>query len=849
MKAVNYGIDLGTTNSLIAKYENGKVIVFRNPIGHKEALPSVVGFRKDRTLIGDKAKELISKDPVNVFGNFKRKMGTDEKYYVVNLDENITPIDLSTFVLNELKSFIQATELPEAMVITIPASFDSMQSNATQTSGINAGFKDVFLLQEPIAASLAYFNECNQQDNPDGHWLVYDLGGGTFDVALIRIEDGQMSIVDHDGNNFLGGIDFDYLLIEQLLIPQLEAQSNTSDLLAKFQEINSPYEKLYNQIIYKAEEAKKELSNQDATEIEIDFNDETYYITITQSDYEQVIAPKIDSTIQTLNNVLKRNNITTQAIQQIVLVGGSTYSPYVRKRLQEATQIFINTQVDPTTAIAVGAAYYAANKHYTPQTKIALQNGSTFSVDEFIQDVIKDEYQEAFQDWDVVASYAKMSKDNEELILVKMNNGQQPFQYRIQRQDGGFDTGIMQGKNKFTEFVPLMEQAMNTFTLKIYDAQHREINHLAQTITISQGFYNIDGQPLPKDICLEVDDLDNNTTKLEVVFERNSIIPQKKTLYREASSTIRKGAPENLVINILEGDKLARPISNLPIGYIQINGKDLSSDLIKGSDIEITISITESRILSTEVYLVMTDQKFENTFNITQRVINTQRLIQQYFELEEELRDTCKNMQHYEDNDWLPQVEHLYNELTKYQDDIQHLDKELKSDKKYIIADVVSRISKEFDQIGGKDRLQQLRDTYLNWKSNIEEGIQNVDFDKDKLVQSYESLSKQDAAYLKTQNASTLEKGIDKLYDFYLHVMHSNVAYLLSQLNQLKYDNYDDFNNKSEIERMIARTEDIVAKNSYKDLRTSIYNIYFLINQNYGNIKYKNEPYKGTGLG
>ena len=102
MKSVNFGIDLGTTNSLIAKYENGKAVVYKNPVGLKETLASVVAYRPERMLVGDKAREYLTKDPVNVFGGFKRKMGTDEKYYVVNIDENVTPVELSSIILKEL---------------------------------------------------------------------------------------------------------------------------------------------------------------------------------------------------------------------------------------------------------------------------------------------------------------------------------------------------------------------------------------------------------------------------------------------------------------------------------------------------------------------------------------------------------------------------------------------------------------------------------------------------------------------------------------------------------------------------------------------------------------------------
>ena len=145
MNFVNFGIDLGTTNSLIARFEAGAVQVFKNPVGHKETLPSVVAFRGDRMIIGDKAKEYISKDPGNVFSAFKRKMGTNENFLVPSTASMISPIDLSAMVLKELKNFVHTGEAVEAAVITIPASFDTIQSNATKKSRRVVYFQDFFL--------------------------------------------------------------------------------------------------------------------------------------------------------------------------------------------------------------------------------------------------------------------------------------------------------------------------------------------------------------------------------------------------------------------------------------------------------------------------------------------------------------------------------------------------------------------------------------------------------------------------------------------------------------------------------------------------------------------------------
>jgi molecular chaperone DnaK len=169
---INFAIDLGTTNSLIAKFDRGSVEVFKNPNGFRETLPSVVGFRNDRILVGDQARTYAEKDPKSVASRFKRRMGTSEMLKIKSLAVSKSPVELSAFVLKELKHFVHTGEQIEAAVLTIPASFDTVQSNATKEAGTLAGFKTVVLLQEPIAASLAYANKdtgCDVQRQVSQH--------------------------------------------------------------------------------------------------------------------------------------------------------------------------------------------------------------------------------------------------------------------------------------------------------------------------------------------------------------------------------------------------------------------------------------------------------------------------------------------------------------------------------------------------------------------------------------------------------------------------------------------------------------------------------------------------------
>ena len=268
-KMINYGIDLGTTNSVIAKFTKGKIEVFRNPQDYgNETLPSIVYYKKDKVVVGKQAKVFIERgDPSQVFGRFKRLMGTNETKRVKILNTSKTPVELSAEVLKELKGFVHTGEQVDAAVITIPASFTIPQSNATSEAGYLAGFKQVILLPEPIAASLAYAINQNIKDLENKQWLVYDLGGGTFDVALVKVKDGELKVIDHEGDNFLGGANFDDIIVEKIIIPYLTKNYKFTDLESKMKSASNDYNSFLYRCNITAEDAKIALSNKLSAEI------------------------------------------------------------------------------------------------------------------------------------------------------------------------------------------------------------------------------------------------------------------------------------------------------------------------------------------------------------------------------------------------------------------------------------------------------------------------------------------------------------------------------------------------------------------------------------------------------
>ena len=348
------------------------------------------------------------------------------------IGQSKTPIELSAFVLKELKTFIHTGEAPEAVVITIPASFDMVQSNATKEAGYAAGFKQVVLLQEPIAASLAYANKEKGVDLKNSQWIVYDLGGGTFDVALVRIVEGELKIVDHEGDNYLGGGDFDALIVERIIVPQLEKKGKFTDLLTQMKSESGKYNRLWAVLLHKAEEAKIELSNKQSAEIDLsmvhDLEDEDGksiddISSITRSEFEAVIKDTIDSTAKMLRKILTRNSLRPQDLKFVLMVGGATYTPFVRKRIEELLGIRVNTGIDPTNAIAVGAAYFAATKEINFGYKAAEKPTQPGALG-------------------VKVSYNRASQEREEMFSAKVEGDVAGMFYRITREDGGYDSGL-----------------------------------------------------------------------------------------------------------------------------------------------------------------------------------------------------------------------------------------------------------------------------------------------------------------------------------------------------------------------------------------------------------------------
>ncbi len=347
------GIDLGTTNSCVAVYEGGEPVVITNPEGSRTT-PSVVAFSKTgERIIGQVAKRQAITNPDRTIMSIKREMGTN---YTVEIDgKKYTPQEISAMILKKLKDDAEAylgTPVTQA-VITVPAYFSDAQRQATKDAGKIAGLEVLRIINEPTAAALAYGVD---KDPKEQKVMIYDLGGGTFDVSILEISDGVFEVLATNGNTRLGGDDFDNRIIDWIA-DKFQKENGGIDLRKDKMALQRLKEA--------AEKAKIELSGMMSANINLPFitADATgakhFDATLTRAEFDRITADLVEATMTPVKNALRDANLSAAQIDKVLLVGGSTRIPAV----QEAIRSFIGKEpfkgINPDECVAIGAAVQA----------------------------------------------------------------------------------------------------------------------------------------------------------------------------------------------------------------------------------------------------------------------------------------------------------------------------------------------------------------------------------------------------------------------------------------------------------------------------------------------------------
>jgi len=596
---IDYGIDLGTTNSSIARMENGSPIIKKSTTGGTQAdtTPSCVSYnKKQQNHIGNRAYRILGSERltafrkndrsyINTFEEFKRTMGTDTEYDCKNMDRSFLSEELSAEVLKALRGYIRDEEV-RTVVITVPAKFQGYQKDLTNKAAVLAGYQHCILLQEPIAASMAYGIDAQ---TINGDWLVFDFGGGTFDVALMRANEGIIKVIDTDGDNHLGGKNIDYAIIDEIIFPYLEETYSIVQILADEERKGL----LRNAVKRFAEEIKINLSPKDKNQIDVltdepigdddEGNEIEIDLMVSKEKYEEVVKPIFQRAINISTKLLKNNMLSGSELRTILMIGGPTLSETLRDMVRDQITSKTNVSIDPMTAVAKGAALFASTKN----------------IPEGIQEADRSKIQ-------LKLMYPTDTVETEEKFGIKILRDKTESEIprklfvELNRLDKGWSSGKVEVKDDAEILDILLEPGKsNGFSITISDQQGTIFPSEPDSISIIQGF-KVANATLPFDVCIDAYEISKGKQNLVAIkgLEKNQTIPVKGKDIYQTQNDIRPGNKSDIIrIPVCYGEKGTKAIYNDIRGEVIITGEQLPGMLPKGSDVELTIEIDESEMI------------------------------------------------------------------------------------------------------------------------------------------------------------------------------------------------------------------------------------------------------------
>jgi molecular chaperone DnaK len=605
-----FGIDLGTSNSAIVGIEEGKLRFFKTAEG-MDVMPSAIMIdRRGGMFVGRKAYEHAAFSPENVQTRFKRLMGTSSELDFKSSDKKLTPEEASSEVLKALVAQAKmATGVVDVQgtVITIPAAFNQMQSEATMRAAGIAGMAEVALLQEPIAAAMATIAA---SANKSGQFLIYDLGGGTFDAAIVQSISGNATVIAHAGINMLGGTDFDRAIVNSIVRPWL---LENFDLPENFQTAPG-YDRLVRIANYRSELAKIALSSHESDRIFADENQiglkdrggqEIYLdIELERVDLERLVADQIEQTVMLCRTLIAENGYQPSDLDRIIMIGGPSRMPFVRERVSFELGLDLELNVDPMTAVAMGAAIYAEGRDWTGVTP-ATKARRSLTANKIAESQLDVDYE-----------YVQRTADPQTRLRIKTRRTDGPMNHSA---EVGTDVGWTSGKVELKEIADIkgipLHIGKNTLKVSVFDPKGELVSGLSSELIIVRAEATSDGMPLMHNIAVKVasggQGLEVNT--LKSIASKGTPTPLTGVHKFRASKTIRAGDGTALTIELYEQvEGVDDPNLNLPIGLFSLQADDLErGDIVRrGEDVFVNWSIDANGLMDCTIEFPSISQSY-----------------------------------------------------------------------------------------------------------------------------------------------------------------------------------------------------------------------------------------------
>lgn len=539
---MNYtGIDLGTTNSAICSYDGESIHLYKSPEQHDVTPSAIFIDRRGNKYVGSRAYNNAARHPESAATGFKRLMGTSTPVKLPAVNMTMTPEACSAEILRVMFGYLPAEIRNDDLtgtVITVPAAFNQMQKDSTMSAAVAAGIGRVALMQEPVAAVMSVM----RQRKHDGVFCVYDLGGGTLDIAIAQSISGRVSLLAHSGIAMCGGRDFDRILFDNVVKPWLLDHFNVPEDLST----NPQFKSLQRMAIWAAEKAKIELSQSEETVISLpetelgvrDLSGEEIFldISINRQRFDDLILPKVKESIDAALETLQKAGLSSHDVERVVFVGGPTHYKPLRDKVAFELGIAPSTDVNPMTAVAEGAAVFAESIDWAIKSRGrksargAINAGGQFSLS---------------------FDYIARTTNSKAKIVAKLGGQAIPgTEFKVDNLDTGWESGRIALTDGATAEVTLTKPGENTFKIWVFDATGGPILLGQDKIVISRTSASIDAITASHSIGVEARDKVGGRLVLDYLVREGDQLPKKGKKAFKAEEALKAGSTDSLKFKI-----------------------------------------------------------------------------------------------------------------------------------------------------------------------------------------------------------------------------------------------------------------------------------------------------------
>ena len=595
------GIDLGTTNSAICSYDGKNVRIWKSPEQNDVTPSAIYVDKRGNRYYGSKAYNQAPYNPNNSATLFKRFMGTNQKIKLEASGITMMPEECSAEILKVLYGYLpeEIRSDPEtATVITVPAAFNQMKKDATLQAAKLAGIGRVALMQEPVAAIMSVMRSSRRE----GIFLVYDLGGGTFDVSIAENINGKVNLLAHGGIEMCGGRDIDRMLFNKIVVPWLRDNFTLPDDFL----VNQKYKTFCRVAQWVTERAKIELSSMKSSSIALsegeartldeDGNELYIDIDICREDVNALISDLVAETVEATRETLSKAGISANDIERIVFVGGPTNYKPIRDMVAFELSLPTDIDVNPMTAVAEGASIFAESIDWSTESH------NRKAANQIISAAIDLSFRFT----------ARTSADSAKVMCV-LDKDMNGYTIQITSLDTGWSSGSAALKKNLMITLPLSQSGENRFAVTVLDEFGHEKHLGTSVITITRTLATIGAIPASHSIGVEVIDKLGGVPTLTFLVNEGDTLPKKGAITFKAGQTLKAGTNDSINIKLWEGNIQSPITDNRFIGVLKITGTNIPSGIIPtGADIECEYEMSDSGTIKLEASIPCIGATFGN---------------------------------------------------------------------------------------------------------------------------------------------------------------------------------------------------------------------------------------------